>query len=150
MKKFFMAVLVLLLPAIVFAQSVVRISATPDGSPADVKNRYGQLAKYLEDEIKTKVEFVFLKSYEDVVAALVSKKIEMAYVGGFAFVQVQMITGDASPLVQREEDRVYLSVIVANPGSGIEKVADLKGKTFSFGPLISTSGSLMPRYYLKK
>lgn len=150
MKKILMVLVAFLLPALVFAQSVIRISAVPDGNPAEMQRRYGLIASYLEEQIKTKVEFVFLRSYEDVVAALVAKQIEMAYVGGFAFVQVRMISGNANPIVQREEDRVYLTVIVANPNAGIAKIADLKGKLFSFGPLISTSGSLMPRYFMRE
>ena len=151
MKKILIVLAALLLPALVLAQSVIRMSAVPDGSPEDVQRRYGLLASYLEGEIKTKVEFVYLRSYEDVIAGLVEKKVDLAYVGGFAFVQVEMMSsGAAAPIVQREEDRAYVSVIIANPNSGIEKLADLKGKLFTFGPLISTSGSLMPRYFLRE
>jgi phosphonate transport system substrate-binding protein len=150
MKKILILLAALLLPALVFAQSVLRISAIPDGTPEEVQSRYSLLASYLEAETKTKIEFVYLRSYEDVIAALVQKKIEMAYVGGFAFVQVEMMTGDVNPLVQRAEDAAYVSVIIANAHSGIEKLTDIKGKLFSFGPLISTSGSLMPRYFLRE
>ena len=145
-----MALVILLVPILGFSQTVIRMSAIPDGNAEAVQRRYALIASYLEREINTKVEFVYLRNYEDVVAAMMQKKIELAYVGGFAFVQVQMSTGAGNPIVQRYEDGIYTSVIVANTQAGIEKLADVKGKNFTFGPLISTSGSLMPRYFLRE
>jgi phosphonate transport system substrate-binding protein len=49
-----------------------------------------------------------------------------------------------------EEDAEFKSVFIARPASGIRSLADLKGKTFAFGSVSSTSGHLMPRYFLLK
>ena len=72
----------------------------------------------------------------------------MAWLGGFTYVQAKVRTKDtAIPIVQRAEDAVFTSkFITADPD--IKSLADLKGKTFAFGAPSSTSGSLMPRYYL--
>ncbi len=48
----------------------------------------------------------------------------------------------------REEDAEFKSVFIANPGSAIKSLADLRGKTFAFGSVGSTSGHLMPRYFI--
>jgi phosphonate transport system substrate-binding protein len=72
----------------------------------------------------------------------------MAWLGGFTFVQAKLRTnGKAIPIVQRQEDAAFISrFITAQPD--IKSLADLKGKTFAFGSPSSTSGHLMPRYFL--
>ncbi len=53
------------------------------------------------------------------------------------------------PLVQREQDQQFTSkFITADPQ--VKSLQDLKGKTFAFGSVSSTSGSLMPRYFMQK
>jgi hypothetical protein len=55
--------------------------------------------------------------------------------------------GTAIPLVQREEDARFTSkFITADPN--IKTLADTRGKVFAFGSPSSTSGHLMPRYFL--
>ena len=69
--------------------------------------------------------------------------------GGFTSVQAARRTnGTARRLVLRQEDAEFKSVFVARPGSGIKSLQDLRGRTFAFGSVGSTSGHLMPRYYL--
>jgi phosphate/phosphite/phosphonate ABC transporters, periplasmic binding protein len=73
----------------------------------------------------------------------------LAWLGGFTFVQVHLKDPTATPLVQREQDAQFTSkFITANPA--VKSLADLKGKSFAFGSISSTSGSLMPRYFMLK
>lgn len=130
------------------AQSSLKVSAIPDESPTELQRKFAPLGKYLESEIGIKVEFIPVTDYAAVVEALAAKKIDMAWLGGFTFVQARLRTGNANPIIQREEDRVFTSKFIANAASGINGLADLKGKTFTFGSVSSTSGSLMPRYFL--
>ncbi|MNH06791.1 Phosphate-import protein PhnD precursor [compost metagenome] len=96
-----------------------------------------------------KVEFVPVADYPAVVESLVANKLDMAWLGGFTFVQVHLKDPTATPLVQREQDAKFTSkFITANPN--VKSLADLKGKTFAFGSISSTSGSLMPRYFMLK
>jgi phosphonate transport system substrate-binding protein len=84
-----------------------------------------------------------------VVEALSSDKLDLAWLGGFTFVQVHLKDPSATPLVQREQDAKFTSkFITADPN--VKSLADLKGKTFAFGSVSSTSGSLMPRYFMLK
>jgi len=136
------------LSGVVFAQGVFRVSAIPDESPTELQRKFAPLGKYLGDEIKMKVEFIPVTDYAAVVEALAAKKIDMAWLGGFTFVQARLRTGNVNPIIQREEDRVFTSKFIANAASGIDSLAALKGKTFTFGSVSSTSGSLMPRYFL--
>ena len=148
MKKVMMVLSGVFLSGLVFAQDVLRVSAIPDESPTELQRKFAPLGKYLENEIRMKVQFIPVTDYAAVVEALAAKKIEMAWLGGFTFVQARLRTGNANPIIQREEDRVFTSKFITNSASGINNLADLKGKTFTFGSVSSTSGSLMPRYFL--
>lgn len=148
MKKVLMVLSGVFLSGLVFAQDVFKVSAIPDENPTELQRKFAPLGKYLAGEIKMKVEFIPVTDYAAVVEGLAAKKLDMAWLGGFTFVQARLRTGNANPIVQREEDRVFTSKFIANASSGINNLADLKGKTFTFGSVSSTSGSLMPRYFL--
>jgi phosphonate transport system substrate-binding protein len=80
---------------------------------------------------------------------LATNKLDLAWLGGFTFVQARQRTnGGVVPIAQRAEDAKFTSRFIVPVGSTAKTLADLKGKTFAFGSPSSTSGSLMPRYYL--
>lgn len=133
-----------------FAQATLKVSAIPDEAPTELQRKFAPLGLYLEKETGMKIQFIPVTDYAAVVEGLAAKKLDMAWLGGFTFVQARLRTGNANPIVQREEDRVFTSKFIANVSAGINNLADLKGKTFTFGSVSSTSGSLMPRYFLKQ
>ena len=130
------------------AEEVLRVSAIPDEAPTELQRKFAPLGAYLEAETGMKVSFVPVTDYAAVVEALATRKIDMAWLGGFTFVQASIRTkGTAVPLVQRAEDAKFTSKFIT-ASEGIKGFADLKGKTFAFGAPSSTSGHLMPRYFL--
>ena len=136
------------LGAVAQAQPVFRITAIPDESPTELARKAGPLVKYLEGQLGMKVEYTPVTDYAAAVEALVNKKVEMAWFGGFTFVQANVRSGGkALPLVQREEDEKFRSVFITSDPA-IKTLADLKGKDLSFGSQSSTSGHLMPRSVL--
>ena len=129
------------------AADVLRVSAIPDEAPTELLRKFEPLGAYLEQQIGMKVQFVPVADYPAVVEALATDRLDMAWLGGFTFVQVRLKTGNAIPLVQREQDAQFTSKFIsANPD--VKSLADLKGKSFAFGSVSSTSGSLMPRYFM--
>jgi phosphonate transport system substrate-binding protein len=130
------------------AQGTLKVSAIPDEAPTELQRKFVPLGKYLEQQTAMKVEFIPVTDYAAVVESLATGRIDMAWLGGFTFVQASKRTnGAAIPIVQREEDTRFTSKFVtSNPQ--IKTLADLKGKTFAFGSPASTSGHLMPRYFL--
>ena len=148
----FQAALVTMLAAVSGAaqaqQNVLKVSAIPDEAPTELQRKFEPLGKYLEKQIGMKVEFIPVTDYAAVVESLASRRLDMAWLGGFTFVQTKLRTnGTAIPIVQRQEDATFISrFITAQPD--IKSLADLKGKTFAFGSPSSTSGHLMPRYFL--
>ncbi|MDN0073974.1 putative selenate ABC transporter substrate-binding protein [Crenobacter sp. SG2303] len=132
-----------------FAQDVLRVSAIPDEAPTELARKFAPLGAYLEKETGLKVQFVPVTDYAGVVTALTSDKLDMAWLGGFTYVQAKE-RGKVIPLVQREEDTKFTSKFIANTASGVNSLKDLKGKSFAFGSASSTSGHLMPRFFLQK
>jgi phosphonate transport system substrate-binding protein len=94
------------------------------------------------------VKFLPVTDYPATVEGLAAGKLDLVWYGGFTFVQARRRTGNAIPLVQREEDASFHSKFITSPASGVKALADLKGRTFAFGSVSSTSGHLMPRYFL--
>ena len=134
--------------ALAHAQAVLRVTAIPDESPTELARKAAPLMKYLETKLGMKVEYTPVTDYAAAVEALVNKKIDLAWFGGFTFVQANLRSGGKMlPLVQREEDETFRSVFITSDPA-IKALADLKGKDVSFGSQSSTSGHLMPRSFL--
>ena len=130
------------------AQQVLRVSAIPDEAPTELQRKFQPLGSYLEKKLGMKVEFTPVTDYAASVEGLINHKLDMVWFGGFTFVQANVRSGGKIvPLVQREEDTKFKSVFVTT-SKDINSLADLKGKNFTFGSESSTSGHLMPRYYL--
>ena len=129
---------------------VLRVSAIPDEAPTELQRKFKPLGEYLSQATGMKVVFTPVSDYAAVVESLATKKLDMAWLGGFTYVQAKIRThGTAIPIVQRAEDAVFTSqFITADPA--IKTLADLKDKTFAFGAPSSTSGSLMPRFFLQQ
>ena len=137
-----------LFSAMTFAQAVFKVTAIPDESPTELARKAAPLVKYLEKTLGMKVEFTPVTDYAASVEALANKQVDMAWYGGFTFVQANIRSGGkAVPLVQREEDEKFRSVFITSDPA-IKTLADLKGKNVSFGSASSTSGHLMPRSFL--
>ncbi|MEN9479641.1 MAG: hypothetical protein RLZZ298_1036 [Pseudomonadota bacterium] len=132
------------------ADKVLRVSAIPDEAPTELQRKFAPLGDYLAAQTGMKVVFTPVSDYAAVVESLANGKLDMAWLGGFTFVQAKIRTnGTAIPIAQREEDGKFTSkFITADPS--IKGLADLKGKTFAFGAPSSTSGSLMPRFFLQQ
>ena len=129
--------------------TVLRVSAIPDEAPTELQRKFKPLGDYLKKETGLDVQFTPVTDYAAVVEGLATGKIDMAWLGGFTFVQARLRTnGGAVPIVQRAEDEKFTSKFIVPVDSPARSLADLKGKTFAFGSPSSTSGHLMPRFFL--
>jgi phosphonate transport system substrate-binding protein len=135
--------------AISHAQQVFRVTTIPEEAATEQVRKFTPIANYLSKRLGMKVEFTPVSDYPAAVEALVNKKVDLVWFGGFTHVQAQIRSGGKIvPLAQREEDTKFQSVFIAKTDSGIKALADLKGKQISFGSQSSTSGHLMPRHFL--
>jgi phosphonate transport system substrate-binding protein len=130
---------------------VLRVSAIPDENPNELLRIYTPFAEYLQRELGIKIRFTPVVDYAATVEGLAAGKLDMVWYGGFTSVQaVRRTNGTAKRLVLRQEDAEFKSVFIASPSSAIKSLADLRGRTFAFGSVGSTSGHLMPRYFILK
>ena len=151
--KFSRLVSLLALAAVTLAShaqtGTLRVSAIPDEAPTELQRKFTPLGDYLAKETGMAVVFTPVTDYAAVVEGLATNKIDMAWLGGFTYVQARQRTqGGAVPIVQRAEDEKFTSKFIVPVTSEAKTLADLKGKTFAFGAPSSTSGSLMPRFFL--
>jgi len=132
------------------------IGAIPDQDPELLQRLYGKLATYLEGELGVPVVYKPVTDYTAAVTAFKVGDLDMVWFGGLTGVQARLQVDGAQAIAQRNIDEQFHSVFIANTASGVEPVddvsrlAELKEHTFTFGSESSTSGRLMPQYYLKQ
>ncbi|TNC80613.1 MAG: hypothetical protein C9356_12900 [Oleiphilus sp.] len=131
------------------ALSELRIGLLPDRDPELLKAQHKPLFEYISANVGKPYTFVVPDSYQQLVDLFENQSIDLAFFGGYTFVKAHK-THRAVPLVMRDIDRSFLSVIIARKDSQLSTLEDLRGQSFSFGSRLSTSGHLMPRYYLSK
>ena len=129
--------------------STLRVSMIPTTDPSKATREMQPLVDYLGKRTGAKVEITIPTNYAAVVEALVNDQVDVAHLGGFTYVQASKRAG-VKPLVQRDRDREFHSKFVTQPGSSILSLADLKGRSFAFGDVNSTSGHLMPEYFMRR
>ncbi len=132
---------------------VIAIYAGGD-NPAAVKSAMAELGKYLEKKLDMPVSYAFSTDYTSVIEAIRAKKAHIAYLSPFSYVLASQ-THDITPIASLGEDgkpTMYHSVIITNPGTRINSMADVKARakslTLCFADPASTSGHLIPRAYL--
>ena len=138
------------------AGSVLRIGAIPDQDPEKLQRLYGALATYLQQTLGVPVVYEPVTDYVAAVIAFRVGDLDMVWFGGLTGVQARLQVEGAEAILQRSIDAEFHSVFIANSRSGWEAVDDvaglarLEGHTFTFGSESSTSGRLMPQYYLEQ
>ncbi|MCY4485759.1 MAG: putative selenate ABC transporter substrate-binding protein [Deltaproteobacteria bacterium] len=148
-RRLFLLLFTLFFLVGVAAADTLRLSAIPDEDPQELLRKYKPFTDYIEKEVGLEVKFVPVVDYAATVEGLAANRLDIVWYGGFTSVQAVERAQGATRLAMREEDASFKSVFVTRTDSGIKTLADLKGKTFAFGSVSSTSGHLMPRHFLK-
>lgn len=121
----------------------------PSTDPGKMVRENQPLVEYLRRESGVTVQLTVPTNYAAVVEAISNDQVDIAYFGGFTYVQASKRAG-VIPLVQRERDQNFHSFFITRADSAIHGLADLKGRRFAFGDVNSTSGHLMPEYYMRQ
>ena len=148
-RLFCLAVLVACASGGVGVADTLRVSAIPDEDPQELLRKYKPFADYIAEEVGVPVKFVPVVDYAATVEGLAADRLDIVWYGGFTSVQATQRAKGATRLAMRAEDASFKSVFVTHTDSGITTLADLKGRTFAFGSVSSTSGHLMPRHFLR-
>jgi len=130
--------------------------AIPDQDPEKLQRLYSKLATYLEQELGVPIEYKPVTDYTAAVTAFRVGDLDLVWFGGLTGVQARLQVNEAQAIAQRDIDAEFHTVFIANKNSGlkpIEEIQDLttiKGSTLTFGSESSTSGRLMPQYFLEQ
>lgn len=127
--------------------TTLRVGVLPDQGADALAERYAPLIDYLSQDLEIPVEYVASESYTALVDRFVAGEIDLAYFGGLTFLQANREAG-AVPLVMRDVDAKFTSYFLVPADSTATDLNEFRGRTFSFGSRLSTSGHLMPRFFL--
>ncbi len=129
-------------------------SAIPDQDETRLKERFGGIADYLSKKLDIPVKYVPVKSYAAVISAFRNNQVQLAWFGGLSGVQARLKVDGSKAIAQGIEDTKFRTYIIANHSTGLKASDDfpkgIAGKTFTFGSKGSTSGRLMPQYYIEQ
>lgn len=138
-------------------QSTIPLTAgaIPDQDPELLQRLYSKLADYLEAELGVPVEYRPVTDYAAAVTAFRVGDLDLVWFGGLTGVQARLQVPGAEAIAQRDIDEQFHSVFIANTATGltefsdIQDLAQIKGRTVTFGSESSTSGRLMPQYFME-
>jgi len=150
------AVLVtMLVSASATAQSPIFVfTAIPDQDETRLVERFSRFAKYLEVKLAVPVKYVPVKTYPAAVTAFINNDVQLAWFGGYTGVQARHAVPGSEAIAQGAEDVNFKSYFIANSDTGLKSSKDfpagIAGKTLLFGSRSSTSGRVMPEYFIRK
>jgi phosphonate transport system substrate-binding protein len=124
------------------------ISAIPDQDPEKLQRLYGGVASFLSKELGVPVTYKPVTDYTASVTAFKVGELDMVWYGGLTGVQARLQVPGAHAIAQRDIDAQFHCVVIVNKNTDINDLAGLKGHTFTFGSESSTSGRLMPQFFL--
>ena len=153
--KFFTAACVIALIGLASVEAqTFTFTAIPDENTARLQERFGKVAAYLTDSLGVEVKYTPVKSYSASVAAFKNDQVQMAWFGGLSGVQARRAVPGSRAIAQGAEDPQFISYFIAHTQTGLmagdEFPAGIEGRTFTFGSKGSTSGRLMPEFFIRK
>jgi phosphonate transport system substrate-binding protein len=129
-------------------------TAIPDQDTARLEQRFNKIADYLSKELQIAVIYLPVKSYAASVEAFKNNQVQLAWFGGLSGVEARQAVPGSQALAQGAEDEHFVTFFIVNSATGLkpgsEFPARIAGLTFTFGSKGSTSGRLMPEYYIRK
>ncbi|MEQ8195429.1 MAG: putative selenate ABC transporter substrate-binding protein [Rhodospirillales bacterium] len=129
-------------------------TAIPDQDETRLMSRFGQVAGYLSKSLGVPVKYIPVKSYAAAVTAFRNDQVQLAWFGGLSGVRARMLVPGSEALAQGYEDQFFVSYFIAHRSTGLKAGKSfpqgIEGRTFTFGSKGSTSGRLMPEFYVRK
>ena len=133
---------------------VIRFTAIPDNDETLLRQRLAPLADYLTEAMGVRFEYQHVTNYTAAVQSLDRGDAFLGWFGGLTGVQARQRTGGRA-IAQGMEDTAFYSWFIAHKSSGLTSTASkfpsgIRGRTLTFGSSQSTSGRLMPEFFIRK
>lgn len=134
--------------------ATLRFSAIPDDNETLLRQKYGVVAEYLTERLGVPVEYVHATRYADAVELFRNGDVQLAWFGGLSGVQARHAVKGARAIAQGASDPAFYSYFIAHRDTGLERgeafPMGIAGRSFTFGSADSTSGRLMPEFFIRK
>ncbi|WP_137221420.1 MULTISPECIES: putative selenate ABC transporter substrate-binding protein [Shewanella] len=128
-------------------------TAIPDEDESQLRTRFDKVAVYLSEQLGVEVKYIPVKSYSAAVTAFRNNQVQLAWFGGLSGVQARRLVPGSEAIAQGFEDQFFKSYLIANHSIDLmpsDNFPTLNNYTFTFGSKDSTSGRLMPQYFIEK
>lgn len=154
LRRIVAAVIVVLASAAAAHAATFVFTAIPDEDESRLRERFDQVAAYLGKSVGVETKYVPVKSYAAAITAFRNNQVQLAWFGGLSGVQARKLVPGSLAIGQGEEDLAFISYFIANAATGLEPADTLServaGRTFTFGEKGSTSGRLMPEFFIRE
>lgn len=145
---------VLCFPFSLAAAPVFTFTAIPDQDETQLQQRFDKVARYLERQLGVPVRYIPVKSYSAAISAFRNNQVQLAWFGGLSGVQARRLVKGSEVIAQGYEDQFFKTFFIANYRTQLPESTRLppvlNDYTFTFGSKGSTSGRLMPEFYLRQ
>ena len=157
LKKLFLASALffsILSSPLIANQRVLRIGAIPDQNQDVLDKRFNLLSKEISKILDVEVKYIPVINYVAAVTGFRTNDLDLVWFGGLSGVQARLQTPNAIVIAQRDIDKEFKSVFIVNKKLKLDPISNKKGLNklknlrFTFGSENSTSGRLMPEYFL--
>ncbi|MBI4642128.1 MAG: phosphate/phosphite/phosphonate ABC transporter substrate-binding protein [Candidatus Tectomicrobia bacterium] len=109
---------------------------------------YKPLADFLAKELGVEIKLITVDTWVGFGNAFRSGQLDMGLLGPWGYVISHQVSGcQAIATIEYDGKPSYQAIIVTNQKE-INSIQDARGKTFAFGDVGSTSGYLIPYYYM--
>jgi len=129
-------------------------TAIPDQDEARLRERFDKISAYLSKELGVETKYIPVKSYAAAVTAFRNNQVQLAWFGGLSGVRARKLVPGSEAIAQGYEDKSFETYFIAHHSTGLKPSKNfpkgIKGKTFTFGSKGSTSGRLMPEFYVRQ
>lgn len=133
---------------------MLRFSAIPDQNSTQTTEKLQPLIAYLAETLGVEVEYVPSRDYPASVEMFENGDVQLAWFGGLTGVQARRSVAGARAIAQGESDPQFRSYFIARADTGLapaETLPENLGEfSFTFGSESSTSGRLMPEFFLRQ
>lgn len=129
-------------------------TAIPDQDETRLQQRFNKVADYLSKTLNVDVKYIPVKSYAAAITAFRNNQVQLAWFGALSGIQARKRVVNSEAIAQGFEDQFFKTYFIAHKSTGLKPSTNfpqaMKGKSFTFGSKGSTSGRLMPEYYVRQ
>ena len=130
---------------------VLRVGFVPAEDAQQVMQNAQPIVDILQKQLGMEIQPFVAADYTGVVEALRVNKLDVAFLTPASYV---LAKNEANVKVILKSERKgiasYYAAIITRADSGIQRLEDLRGKTFAFGDALSTTGNIFPRKMFKE